>query len=275
MTSLSRPITLYRPLVTQAEWDEHVRGMVWVPKAPRWSICITTIPSRRTKLQHLLAALLPQIEPYEGDVEVMIHETEQMTAGQECTQFNSVGQKRNTMIAMSAAEYISFVDDDDMVSPRYVSKIMQAIDVMSPDAPDVITFDCNVFIRHKRDVVGIQNGRPLRCVFGAKFTKNYDGDDPDRGPQHERIPNQIPVWRKAIYLPFQESGKGEDTEWGIRMMRQGQQTPYSETYIPEVLYAYLHDMRDSVQYGTAGKIENPSVIESEIKALGLDLWSSP
>ena len=40
----------------------------------------------------------------------------------------TIGAKRNQLVKRSKGEYIAFIDDDDLVSFDYVSKILKAIE---------------------------------------------------------------------------------------------------------------------------------------------------
>src|SRR4030095_2341394 len=48
----------------------------------------------------------------------------------------TVGEKRDALMRAARGDYISFVDDDDMIALDYVALILQKIRL----APDVITF---------------------------------------------------------------------------------------------------------------------------------------
>src|SRR5437868_14169327 len=84
----------------------------------KWSILIVTIPRRREKLKELLNLLKPQLIPY-LDVEVVAKEREHSL---------SLGQFRHRMIEESKAQYVSFIDDDDLVAEDYVSQIYPKLD---------------------------------------------------------------------------------------------------------------------------------------------------
>jgi len=85
---------------------------------PTWMILIPTVPARSASFQLLMHRLLPQLKYWAGWVQV-------------CGWLN-VGQPRLAEIRdgllehaeRSGAEYVSFIDDDDMVPEYYVDEIM-------------------------------------------------------------------------------------------------------------------------------------------------------
>lgn len=133
----------------------------------------------------------------------------------------SVGTKRNDLINLAQGEYISFIDDDDMVSSDYCTLILKEIE----HNPDVICF--NAFRNF--------NGRKDRPVIYSALFKQ----DADKQHVYERIPNHLSVWRKDLCLPFQDRNFGEDSEWAIRM----RQLIKTSRKIDKVLYQYWFDSR--------------------------------
>jgi len=123
-----------------------------------WSILIAGIPERYHTVQPLLYSLLElQNVSRMPDVELLyLMDNKRQT----------VGEKRNALLAASNGEYISFIDDDDEVSPDYVDKIYRQIVAsrkIDPQ-PDVICFpqrasilpagfthECSYSIRHWKD----------------------------------------------------------------------------------------------------------------------------
>src|ERR1039458_9489916 len=89
----------------------------------RLSVLIPTIPSRGELLSRLLAILAPQVTP---EVEILIN----MDSGAA-----TIGDKRNSLLRAAEGEYVSQIDDDDLVSLDYVEQLMvginQCVDVVS------------------------------------------------------------------------------------------------------------------------------------------------
>jgi len=84
-----------------------------------WSILICGIPERYHLVQPLLHSLLEkQSVARMPDVELLFLMDNKR---------RPVGAKRNDMLAMAVGEYVSFIDDDDLVSDDYVQKIYRQI----------------------------------------------------------------------------------------------------------------------------------------------------
>lgn len=79
------------------------------------SILIPSLVGRENKLAELLAVLNPQVTD-EVEVVILTDNRQQPT-----------GTKRNRLINMAQGEYIAFIDDDDMISPSYIERMMEGI----------------------------------------------------------------------------------------------------------------------------------------------------
>ena len=80
-----------------------------------WDILIPSLNARHGMLDELLDILLPQITPV---VRVLVcQDNGQLAAAAKC----------NRLTETSNAEYISFIDDDDLVSADYVARITYAL----------------------------------------------------------------------------------------------------------------------------------------------------
>jgi glycosyltransferase involved in cell wall biosynthesis len=79
------------------------------------SILICTLPLRLEFLQRLEKILKPQLNEH---VQVLINADTDM----------EIGKKRNKLISQAEGEYACFIDDDDLVTKDYVSKILQAVE---------------------------------------------------------------------------------------------------------------------------------------------------
>lgn len=94
----------------------------------RWSILICTLSWRERKFLALLDSLLPQAEEFPGQVEVaaLRNNGELLLCDYRQAMLND---PRN-------GEYVSCVDDDDLVAHYYVAEVMSAL----ADSPDVVGF---------------------------------------------------------------------------------------------------------------------------------------
>lgn len=130
----------------------------------------------------------------------------------------SVGAKRNLLTSIAAGKYISFIDDDDVISPRYCEAILNKMD----ESPDVIVFDA---LRY-------ENGKVDRQV---KYGKEYHRDKTEKF--HLRLPNHLMVWRRDVAkrVPFEDISWGEDGKWARKMAGHIRR----QARIEDVLYFYL------------------------------------
>jgi hypothetical protein len=91
---------------------------------PLWlSICICSLPSRRSQLDRLLDHLWSQIlsmqigDNFPREVEILVDDREAI----------SIGEKRQALIERAKAHFVCFVDDDDWVAHNYVWRILCAL----------------------------------------------------------------------------------------------------------------------------------------------------
>ena len=167
-----------------------------------WSILIAAVPERYHTVQPLLYSLLEtQAVGRMSDIELLyLLDNKRRT----------VGAKRNALFDAARGQYISFVDDDDMVAPDYVQRIHDALLKVSKMEPpvDVITFgqratlhphgivhECTYSLTHKTREL-----KPTAMPNVFAWT----------GP-----PAHTMVWRRAVIgdTRFPEKQFGEDVEW--------------------------------------------------------------
>lgn len=174
------------------------------------SILICSLNSRKDKLNQLLAGLQPQLDRFK-DVECII-----ATDNREM----KIGVKRNYLLSLANGEYITFIDDDDLVDANYCALLLTAIE----KNPDVIVFDAVRYANGKLD-------RPVK--YGIEYTKDYH----DRNFYY-RIPNHLMCVKReiALQVPFKEVNFGEDADYARRLL------PLLKTQerINETLYTYLY-----------------------------------
>lgn len=190
-----------------------------IASQPKLSILICTVPSRGPVLQAILSdleqqiGLLPVQMLYIGDNFSM-----------------KVGEKRNELLQMAKGDYISFVDDDDVISPEYVKKIMEGI----PSNPSVIVFKGKEYY----------NGQH---TFDFIFSKNNPKNWKDRPAKiHHMVPNHLCAWKRELALreSFLPQNLREDHEWGERMLKH----IVSEYHINDYLYYYYYDKQNSLTH---------------------------
>ena len=175
----------------------------------KWSILIPSITERRELRRRVLMLLEPQLEKY-NDVELLIVEDN-------CKR--DYGSKLQSMVDIAQGEYISFIDDDDLVSERYVDTIYPLLDGV----------DCVGFTGH----ISINDG-PIMPVFYSlknKIQENkFDG-------YYRYIQHVNPVKTSIVRQVPYDGHFGADTEWSSIVMENNLLN--TEHYISDVMYMYL------------------------------------
>lgn len=179
------------------------------------SILICTLSDRYVFLERLLTCLNKQKTE---EVEILVN----------CdNREKTIGKKRNELIERSSGDYISFIDDDDLVSDTYISLVLNAIKTN----PDVLGLH----------LLMTQNGsHEERTYHSLKYTHWWDEPDPDRPGKRRyfRNPNHLnPVKRgHAVKVKFPELNHGEDHDYSKNLF----QYLKTEEYIEEPIYFYLY-----------------------------------
>lgn len=174
-------------------------------------ILIPTLPDRRITLNALRTHLEMQI----GDKPIQVVTN---LRGREI----SIGAKRQMMIENSTADFIVFIDDDDMVTHDYVEKVYSAIQTN----PDVVGL--NGYMTTNR-----QNPESWSISTRYDWSENVDGF------RYVRYPNHLaPIKREhALKAGFPDIKHGEDYEYSMRLKRNGDLK--KEFMIDENLYHYI------------------------------------
>jgi glycosyltransferase involved in cell wall biosynthesis len=164
-------------------------------KKPLLSILICTMPVRNQAFQLLLDNLKKQISNgFDHEVEVISDDRMEITTG----------FKRNDLLSKSKAKFSVFIDDDDIVSNDYVSKILNCI----KENPDI---DC---IGIKGQI--ITNGSHIKqWEISKDFNRWYEDND-----KYYRTPNHIsPIKTKlCLQAGFPDITIGEDSEFSKRVL---------------------------------------------------------
>jgi hypothetical protein len=189
-----------------------------------WQILIASTWVRTGKLDALLSHLAPQIEPYAGEVGVLI-------ARDDCTE--PIGDKRTSLVEAATAEYVSFLDDDDWVPDNFIERIVDAL----ASKPDYVGWRMQV----------IHDGRPLKPTF---HSLRYQGWDEDEHGFYRNVSHLNPIRRELalLGLPF-PSRYPEDGEWAAKVWQTGQVE--REVFIDEPMYEY--------RTGSGVSLHDPSV----------------
>lgn len=167
---------------------------------PLLSVLIPTLESRRELFSSMLASLEEQVarEGLSGRVEI-VSEVDDGTL--------PIGAKRNRLMDEASGRFVSFVDDDDEVSPDYLRVIVAAIE----GDPEV-------------EVVGIHGRITYRGAHPRPFEMSIRHREYRARPErYERPPHHLNPTRTDIArrYPFAEVRKAEDSDRALRMAEDG------------------------------------------------------
>lgn len=172
------------------------------------SILICSIAGREASLNKLLGSIKKQMN---NQVEVLVKKDNQEI---------SVGAKRNILLKKARGEYICFVDDDDMISDDYVSKILKAL----KSGPDC----CSLEGRRIQQRKGGQQSFFHSLTYSSWYKRNG---------VYYRSPNHLNTVRRslALQVKFLDKNTGEDHDYSKRLL------PLLKTEKPVkgVIYYYL------------------------------------
>ena len=132
----------------------------------------------------------------------------------------SVGEKRNILLNKSCGKYVCFIDDDDLIAPDYVIKLMNAINSNA----DVITF-CGEYIQNT-----------ITTPFSISIVHRGNYNHPNI---FYRLPNHLcPVKREiALNCMFTDKNFGEDSDYAERINKHIK----NEFHIQDKLYFYMYN----------------------------------
>lgn len=189
--------------------------------APTWSILVPTLGERRALFERLMAGLLPQLDPYGGRVRVL---------GWYNDGSPSLPKIRQRLVETAGSEYVSFVDDDDLVSQDYVAQIVSAL----TNRPDYVGFQVQCY----------SNGAPIGVAYHSlEFDRwrNLDGRF-ERDISHLN-PIKRPLALRADFS-LTRAGKPEDRAWADQLRRA--RVLQTQVVIGRILYHYLHSTSRAV-----------------------------
>jgi glycosyltransferase involved in cell wall biosynthesis len=189
---------------------------------PRWTILVPTISERAHLLARLLDRLLPQLDAHAGAVRVLAWHNNG-TPG--------LGVIRDRLIADAGSEYVSFIDDDDLVAEDYVAAVMDAL----AQGPDHVGFKLEfTAAAHEGGVAGreivehsLVHGRWGRTREGV-LVRDFTHVDPIRRT----------IAMNGSFI-VRRPGRAEDRHW-VKQVRPWL-AGMAEVYVDRVLYHYLYD----------------------------------
>lgn len=186
--------------------------------APTWSILVPTLGERRPLFERLMAGLLPQLDPYASQVRVV---------GWHNDGSPSLPKIRQTMVLGATTDYVSFVDDDDLVSPDYVDQIVTAL--MDSTRPDYVGFQVQCY----------SDGAPTAVAHHSLEFRRWR-NLPALGRYERDIshinPIRTDIARKVTFAV--QRGRAEDRAWADQIRQR--RLLKTQVVIPRILYHYLY-----------------------------------
>jgi glycosyltransferase involved in cell wall biosynthesis len=142
----------------------------------------------------------------------------------------SIGEKRNSLLEIAKGEYISFVDDDDLLFKNYIKLLMEGIEQK---------VDCCSL----KGIITMNGGMPDYFEHSIRYNeyKTNLGAEYNNGQiKYERFPNHLSCIKSEIAKAFKfpEKNWGEDTDWATQIHKSG--LLKTEHYISEVIYYYKY-----------------------------------
>lgn len=182
--------------------------------APSWSILVPTLGERRPLFERLMAGLLPQLDPYAGRVRVV---------GWHNDGSPSLPKIRQAMVLGTQTDYLSFVDDDDLVSPFYVDEGVKAMET----SPDYVGFQVQCY----------SDGAPTAVAYHSLEYRRWR----NLPTHYERDISHINPIRTVLArkADFTVAGRrAEDRAWADQIRQRN--LLRSQVVIPRIMYHYLY-----------------------------------
>lgn len=181
--------------------------------ATLWTILVPTLGQREALFERLLAVLLPQLDEYAGAVRVLAYRNNGSPP---------IGDIRDALLAAAESDYVSFVDDDDLVPEYYVAEVVQAL----ASRPDHVGFKIEYYENGElKEIVdhSLRHGRWHRNTEG-QLVRDFTHIDPVR--------TELAL-RGSFFVP--RHGRAEDRVW-VKQVRPHLAT---EAYVDKIMYSYL------------------------------------
>lgn len=202
-----------------------------------WSILIATIQERHAQFKLLALDLLRQIKTLglEEQVEIVFYPDDRQV---------TVGYKRNQLINCAQGQYISFIDDDDLVHANYVGLIYPHL-LTNPDCVKLV------------GVMTQPGHAPILRVHSIKYPEYLNTPDCLYRP-----PTHLNPMRKSIanQFKFLETNFGEDKYWTMQIAKSG--LLKIEADMTEPYYFYQFDPELSATW--SGRFESMQALTQQL-----------
>jgi len=187
-----------------------------------WTIAILTVTGREHFLERLRGIIDAQVEGKPVDIMVLKDNRER-----------SIGEKRQLALDLCKTRYISFIDDDDIVSAKYVQLILNEM----KQEPTGIGF---------RGIITTKNQSAIEFVHKAGLRYSEKPEQYMRALVYTRPLNHLnPVLTDiAREIGFKPISDGEDWDYSLRLAESGLIT--DQTFIDEFLYFYQYRGKDKI-----------------------------
>lgn len=186
---------------------------------PLWSILIPSVPSRIESACRTFKVLEGQKRRvYSEAVEILMLLDNKM---------RTVGMKRQALLEAARGDYVSFVDDDDVVTDGYVPRILTALTSRS-EMPDVVSFPVHVTMSYASGRIDVGT---------VEMALDFPNEELKPLPKATlRKPTHLSVWKRSIALQagFSDVMWGEDKYF----MERACALAKTEYRIEAVLYEY-------------------------------------
>ena len=193
----------------------------------------TILYASQPRVQPLLSILTPAIPQRLAQLQVLGAEIERQRVGVEekvewlalvdpCGH-RTIGEKRDELVQLARGRFVAFVDDDDAISPEYVTYLLGAIRE-ADEKVSVITFRQAASWNGQCSTVEFRLGQ-LNAPFAV-------GGVTQRNAWH------VCAWRSTLAKAhhFPATNYGEDWAWARHLCL----TAAGEIHIPLVLHTYTH-----------------------------------
>jgi hypothetical protein len=217
---------------TTKPYDEYVTAM------PLWTILIPTLGERRPLFERLMRCLLPQLDAHHGAVRVLaLHNNGSPP----------LPEIRERLVAAADSEYVSFVDDDDLVPDYYVSEVVAAL----ATRPDQVGFRVQCY----------SDRRPTAVAY---HSLEYGGWRNGEGVHYRDISHINPMRTEIVRMASFRTrpGRPEDRTWVDQLRATG--ALKTEVVIDRVMYHYLYST--SRTGGIGSRWQKPKLIRPGAQA---------
>lgn len=191
-----------------------------------WTILIPTLGERAALFRRLMDALMPQVDAAGGAVKVVAY-------------WNNgdpgLPEIRQRLVESVTTEYLSFIDDDDMVPEYFVSEVLKALE----SAPDYVGWQVR-YLADRKDR-GLIDHSLAHGAWREEKSPKFPAYRLLRDISHIN-PMRTAVAQKADFR-VARAGQIEDRPWVDQVRRSG--LLKTEAYIPRPMYEYRWERRVS------------------------------